>query len=62
LLALVQLPLLAGFTYQYFHWGVGVTPVAGVLAFLAGFLWLFWLLFGGEMVLLIVFSLEASMH
>lgn len=61
-LALVQLPLLAGFTYQYFHWGMGVAPVAGVLAFLAGFLWLFWLLFGGEIALLIVFSLEASMH
>ncbi|MHB8598588.1 MAG: caspase family protein [Ktedonobacteraceae bacterium] len=62
MLALVQLPLLAGFAYQYFHWGVGIVPVASVLAFLAGFLWLFWLLLGGETLLLLVFSLEASMH
>jgi caspase domain-containing protein len=61
-LAFLQLPLLAGFAYQYFHWGVGIAPVASVLVFLAGFLWLFWLLFGGEILLLIVFSLEASMH
>ena len=58
LLALVQLPLLAGFAYQYFHWGVGIA----VLAFLAGFLWLFWVLFVGEVLLLIVFSLNASMR
>jgi hypothetical protein len=61
-LAFLQLPLLAGFAYQYFHWGVGIAPVASVLVFLAGFLWLFWLLFAGEILLLIVFSLEASMH
>lgn len=61
-LALVQVPLLAGFAYQYFHWGVGVVPVASALAFLAGFLWLFWLLLAGEILLLIVFSLEGSMH
>ena len=57
-LALVQLPLLAGFAYQYFQWGAGIT----VLAFLAGFLWLFWVLFVGEVLLLIVFSLNASMR
>jgi Caspase domain len=62
LLALVQLSLLVGFAYQYFHWGVGITSIAPVLAFLAGFLWLFWLLFVGELLLLIVFLLDASMH
>jgi hypothetical protein len=62
LLVLVQLPLLAGFAYQYFHWGTGIAPVAAILAFLAGFVWLFWVLFVGEMVLLIVFLLDASMH
>jgi hypothetical protein len=62
LLAVVQLPLLAGFAYLYFHWGTGIVPVASVLAFLAGFIWLFWLLFAGEIVLLTVFVLDASMH
>ena len=57
-LALVQLPLLAGFAYQYFQWGAGIA----VLAFLASFLWLFWVLFVGEVLLLIVFSLNASMR
>jgi hypothetical protein len=62
LLALVQLPLLAGFAYQYFHWGVGIAPLAPALTFLAGFLWLFWLLFVGELLLLVVFLLDASMR
>jgi hypothetical protein len=62
LLALIQLPLLVGFAYQYFHWGAGIASIAPVLAFLAGFLWLFWLLFAGEVLLLIVFLLDASMR
>ena len=62
LLALVQLLLLVGFAYQYFHWGVGIASLAPVLAFLAGFLWLFWLLFVGELLLLVVFLLDASMR
>ena len=61
-LALIQVPLLAGFIYQYFHWGAGITSVAAVLSFLAGFIWLFWLLFVGEALLLTVFFLEASMR
>jgi Caspase domain len=62
LLALVQLPLLAGFAYQYFHWGVGIAPLAPALTFLAGFLWLFWLLFVGELLFLIMLLLEIAMH
>jgi hypothetical protein len=62
LLALVQFPLLAGFAYQYFHWGVGIIPLAPTLTFLAGFLWLFWLLFVGELLFLIVLLLEIAMH
>lgn len=61
LLALVQLPLLVGFGYQYFHWGAGIASLAPALAFLAGFLWLFWLLFVGELLFLIVLLLDASM-
>jgi hypothetical protein len=61
LLALVQLPLLAGFAYQYYHWGVGIASITPVLAFLAGFLWFFWLLFASEMLLLIVFLLDELM-
>ncbi len=58
LLALVQLPLLVGFCYQYFHWGAGISSLAPALAFLAGFLWLFWLIFVGELLILIVILLN----
>jgi len=61
LLALVQLPLLAGFAYQYFHWGVGIASITPVLAFMAGFLWLFWLLFACEMLLMILILLDELM-
>ena len=62
LLALVQLPLLAGFAYQYFHWGVGIASLAPTLAFLASFLLLFWLIFVGELLFVIALLLDASMH
>ncbi len=62
LLALVQLSLLVGFAYQYFHWGIGIALLAPVLTFLAGFLWLFWLLFVGELLFVIALLLDATMR
>lgn len=61
LLALVQLLLLVGFAYQYFHWGAGIASITPVLAFMAGFLWLFWLIFVGELLFLIVILLNELM-
>jgi hypothetical protein len=61
LLALVQLPLLIEFGYQHFHWGVGIASLAPALAFLAGFLWLFWLIFVGELLFWIVILLNDFM-
>jgi caspase domain-containing protein len=57
----VQLALLAGFAYQYFHWGAGIAPVSAVLVFLAGFVWLFWLLLCTEIGLVVVFVLLSLM-
>lgn len=62
ILAPVQLVLLAGFAYQYFHWGAGITSVAALLAFLAGFVWLFWLLLVVEILLIVIFVLLAQMR
>lgn len=62
LLILTHIVLLTGFAYHYFHWGVGIVPIAGVLVFLAGLIWLFWLLFCLEMVLLIAFTLFSQMR
>lgn len=62
ILAPLQLVLLAGFAYQNFHWGAGIAPVAVILAFLAGFAWLLWLLLGIEIILVIGFMLLSMMR
>ncbi len=60
-LAIIQLSLLAGFTYKYFHWGSSMQLLSTPLGFVAGLEWIFWLLFACEMLIVVLLTLNAMM-
>jgi hypothetical protein len=62
LLIIAQIVLLAGFVYAYFSWGKGVPNIDGPLALLAAQVWLFWLLFVVELIVLGAMVLLALMR
>lgn len=58
----VQLLLASGFAYAQFHWGANVGALTGVLGFLAGLQWLFWLILGLEVVFSLIMAVDASLR